>query len=386
MGDSNDIAGTKAPVGMVGGGQLARMTYQAGIALGLTMRVLAERPDDSAALIGASTMLGSPQSLDALREFARQCDVVTFDHELVPPAHLAALEAEGVVLRPGARAMRFAQDKAYQREVLGALGIPVPFNRRVASVDELAMFGDELGWPCVVKAISGGYDGRGVWIFEEPGQAKELFATGREFLAESFVPIDREIAILVARRPNGETAIYPIVETVQVDGMFRESVAPAALSHDLEARVKDLAQRIADATGVTGILAIELFLSGGRVVLNEVATRPHNSGHYTIEGTVTSQFENHLRAVLDWPLGETRLNAPAVVTVNIVGASESDPRANLPKALHIPGVHVHLYGKGPRPGRKLGHVTVLGDDPGEARERAIRAAQIISGEETGGAK
>lgn len=386
MSDPDESGGTRAPVGMVGGGQLARMTYQAGIALGLTMPVLAERPDDSAALIGAGTVIGSPQSLEALRDFARRCEVVTFDHELVPAQHLAALEAEGAVLRPGARTMRFAQDKAYQREVLGALGIPVPFNRRVASIDELAMFGDELGWPCVVKAITGGYDGRGVWIFEEPGQAKELFATGREFLAESFVPIDREIAVLVARRPNGETVIYPAVETVQIDGMFRESVAPAALSNDLESRVKELAQRIADATGAVGILAIELFLSSGHVLLNEVATRPHNSGHYTIEGAITSQFENHLRAVLDWPLGEARLNAPAVVTVNIVGVSDADPRANLPKALAIPGVHVHLYGKGPRPGRKLGHVTVLGDDAGEARDRAQRAVQIITGEHTGGPK
>ncbi|MCK9518311.1 MAG: 5-(carboxyamino)imidazole ribonucleotide synthase [Dehalococcoidia bacterium] len=374
----------RAPVGMVGGGQLARMTYQAGIALGLTLPVLAEHPDDSAALSGAATSIGSPGSLEALRAFARECQVLTFDHELVPPAHLAALEAEGVVLRPGARAMRFAQDKAHQREVLGALGIPVPFNRRVASVDELAMFGDELGWPCVVKAITGGYDGRGVWIFDDPRQASELFASGREFLAEAFVPIDREIAVLVARRPGGETVLYPAVETVQVDGMFRESVAPAPMANDLRVQVGELAQRIAEATDATGILAIEFFLAEGRVVLNEVATRPHNSGHYTIEGAVTSQFENHLRAVLDWPLGETWLYAPAVVTVNVVGVSETDPRANLRKALAVPGVHVHLYGKGPRPGRKLGHVTALGDDPGEARERAVRAARLITGEETGG--
>jgi 5-(carboxyamino)imidazole ribonucleotide synthase len=374
----------RAPVGMVGGGQLARMTYQAGIALGLAMPVLAEHPGDSAALSGAATMIGSPSSLDDLREFARRCDVVTFDHELVPAAHLAALEAEGVALRPSARAMRFAQDKAHQRELLGALAIPVPFNRRVGSVDELAMFGDELGWPCVVKAITGGYDGRGVWIFDDPRQATELFASGREFLAESFVPIDREIAVLVARRPGGETVVYPAVETVQVDGMFRESVAPAAMASDLRAEVRDLAERIAEATDVTGILAIELFLAHGRLLLNEVATRPHNSGHYTIEGAVTSQFENHLRAVLDWPLGETSLNAPAVVTVNVVGVSEADPRANLRRALAVPGVHVHLYGKGPRPGRKLGHVTALGDDADEARERAWRAARLITGEETGG--
>lgn len=364
---------------MVGGGQLARMTYQAAIPLGITLRVLAERPDDSAALIGAGTVIGSHESLGDLRAFAAGCDVLTFDHELVPPAHLAALEAEGHVLRPGASALRFAQDKAYQREVLGSLGLPVPVNRRVVSLHELAMFGDELGWPVVVKAIAGGYDGRGVWVFGEPGEAADLFATGREFLAEAFVPIDRELAVLVARRPGGELAVYPAVETVQVDGMCREVLAPAPLANDLRERIDALARRIAEATGVIGVFAIELFLTGGQLVLNEVAARPHNSGHYSIEGTVTSQFENHLRAVLDWPLGDTSLTAPAVVTVNVVGASDQDPRELLPRALEVPGVHVHLYGKGPRAGRKLGHVTALGDDPRTVRERALQAAALLTG-------
>ncbi|MGE5597018.1 MAG: 5-(carboxyamino)imidazole ribonucleotide synthase [Hyphomicrobiales bacterium] len=368
-----------AVAGMVGGGQLARMTYQAAIPLGITLRVLAERPDDSAALIGAGTVIGSHESLGDLRAFAAGCDVLTFDHELVPPAHLAALEAEGHVLRPGASALRFAQDKAYQREVLGSLGLPVPVNRRVVSLHELAMFGDELGWPVVVKAIAGGYDGRGVWVFGEPGEAADLFATGREFLAEAFVPIDRELAVLVARRPGGELAVYPAVETVQVDGMCREVLAPAPLANDLRERIDALARRIAEATGVIGVFAIELFLTGGQLVLNEVAARPHNSGHYSIEGTVTSQFENHLRAVLDWPLGDTSLTAPAVVTVNVVGASDQDPRELLPRALEVPGVHVHLYGKGPRAGRKLGHVTALGDDPRTVRERALQAAALLTG-------
>lgn len=369
-----------AVVGMVGGGQLARMTYQASIALGVRMAILAERADDSAALIAANPVIGSPGSLDDLRRFAASCSVVTFDHELVPAAHLAQLEAEGVVLRPGAAALRFAQDKAHQRALLGALGIPVPFNRRVATIDELAMFGDELGWPVVVKAITGGYDGRGVWVFDEPSAAADLFAPGRELLAESFVPIDREVAVVVARRPGGEMRVYAPVETVQVDGMCREVIAPAMLSGDDAARIDALARRIAEATGVTGILAIELFLSGGQVILNEVATRPHNSGHVSIEGNVTSQFENHLRGVLDWPLGDTAPVAPAAVMVNVVGIGDADPRTNLPRALAVPGAHVHLYGKGPRPGRKLGHVTALGDDAGETRERALRAAALLVAE------
>lgn len=369
-----------ADIGIVGGGQLARMTYQAGIALGLRIAVLAEHADDSAALIAPGTIVGSPESLDDLRRFAASCEILTFDHELVPAEHLARLEAEGVVFRPGAAALRFAQDKAHQREVLGALGIPVPVNRRVASVDELVMFGDELGWPVVVKAIRGGYDGRGVWVFDEPAAAAALFAPGRELLAEAFVPIDREVAVIVVRSPGGEMRVYPPVETVQVDGMCREVIAPAGLSTADTARIDALARRIAETTGATGLLAIELFLSGGQVVLNEVALRPHNSGHVSIEGNVTSQFENHLRAVMDWPLGDTAPTAPAAVMVNVVGVGSADPRVNLRRALAVPGAHVHLYGKGPRQGRKLGHVTALGDDAGETRERARRAAALLVAE------
>lgn len=375
MNDTN-----RAPVGMVGAGQLARMTYQAGIPLGVTLAVMAAKPDDGAALVSAHTTVGDIDALEDLRAFAETCEVVTFDHELVPSAHLQTLESEGHILRPSAKALRFAQDKAHQRSLLGALGIPVPFNRLVANVDELALFGDELGWPVVLKTVTGGYDGRGVWVFDRPQDAADLFAHGHEMLAESFVPIDREVAVLVARRPGGEMAVYPVVETVQVDGMCREIIAPVTLAPEDARMIDDLARRIAEATGVVGILAIELFMAQGHILLNEVAMRPHNSGHYSIEGSVTSQFENHLRAVLDWPLGDTSLTAPAVVTVNVVGEGNGDPQANLPHALAIPGVHVHLYGKEARHGRKLGHVTALGDDVNEVRERALRAAQVLTSE------
>ncbi|MCC7366030.1 MAG: 5-(carboxyamino)imidazole ribonucleotide synthase [Dehalococcoidia bacterium] len=367
---------------MVGGGQLARMSSQAAIGLGLSLRVLSDRPEDSAALVAARTTTGPVDDLAALRAFAAECDVVTFDHELVPPAHLVALEAEGHVLRPGPRTQRFAQDKAHQRAVLGALGIPVPLNRLVGSVDELAMFGDELGWPVVLKAVTGGYDGRGVWVFDDPRNAAHLFASGREFLVETFLPLDRELAVLVARRPDGESVVYPVVESVQVDGMCREVIYPAPISSEVAEHARGLALNVAAAVDAVGVIACELFLVGEHVLLNEIAVRPHNSGHFTIEGCVTSQFENHIRAVLDWPLGVTTPTAPAAVMVNVVGGSTgADPVANLSAALAVPGAHIHLYGKEARPGRKLGHVTALGDDVTETRARARRAAEILTGEQ-----
>ncbi|MCC6387608.1 MAG: 5-(carboxyamino)imidazole ribonucleotide synthase [Dehalococcoidia bacterium] len=372
---------------MVGGGQLARMTYQAAIPLGVTLRVLSERADDGAALVSADVEIGSHTDLEALRRFAAGCDVVTFDHELAPPELLEKLAGEGHVLRPSPAAMRFAQDKLWQREQFGALGLPVPAHAVVATAEDVAAFAtDHGGWPVVIKAARGGYDGRGVWVARSPEDAARVVAEGSagglRLFAEAMVELEREVAVLIARRPGGESVVYPVVETVQADGMCRELVSPAPIDPSVAAHARNIAERIADGIGVTGIMAVELFVAkGGDVLVNEIATRPHNSGHHTIEGCVTSQFENHVRAVLDWPLGSTAPAAPAVVTVNVVGgASGGDPRANLPRALAVPGVHVHLYGKGPRPGRKLGHVTALGEDVSEVRERADRAAAILVGE------
>ncbi|MFN8506777.1 MAG: 5-(carboxyamino)imidazole ribonucleotide synthase [Dehalococcoidia bacterium] len=372
---------------MVGGGQLARMTYQAAIPLGVTLRVLSERADDGAALVSADAEIGSHTDLEALRRFAAGCDIVTFDHELAPPELLEQLAREGQVLRPSPAAMRFAQDKLWQREQFGALGLPVPAHAVVATAEDAAAFAAAHGgWPVVIKAARGGYDGRGVWVARTAEDAARVVAEGAagglRLFAEAMVELEREVAVLIARRPGGESVVYPVVETVQADGMCRELVSPAPIDPSVAAHARNIAERIADAIGVTGIMAVELFVArGGEVLVNEIATRPHNSGHHTIEGCVTSQFENHVRAVLDWPLGSTAPVAPAVVTVNVVGgAAGGDPRANLPRALAVPGVHVHLYGKGPRPGRKLGHVTALGEDANEVRERADRAAAILVGE------
>ena len=277
--------------------------------------------------------------------------------------------------------MGLAQNKLRQREELGALGLPVPAFRLLRGPADLLSFADQQGWPVVVKAIRGGYDGRGVWVVNTPAEGVDLLdrlGAQQELLVETWVPIERELAILVVRRPAGQTVVYPLVETVQVAGICREVLAPAPVAPELAAQAKELALRVASASGVVGVLAVELFETAGRLVINELAARPHNSGHYSIEGCISSQFENHLRAVLDWPLGETRLRAPAVATVNLLGGpTPVDLGRQLPRALAVPGAHVHLYGKGHRPGRKLGHVTVLGADRGQALSLARRAAELL---------
>ena len=376
-----------ALIGIVGAGQLARMTLQAAIPLDVSIRLLAASADDGAAAIWRDVMVGAPDDVTALTELAESTSVVTFDHELVPVDTLAALEAAGHAIRPSSVTMALAQNKRLQRERHRALGLNVPAFEITTDASRVLAFGDAHGWPVVAKSAQGGYDGRGVWVLRDRDEALEFIASvgsnsGATFVIEAFVPIERELAILVARRPNGDQAIYPLVETVQVDGICHEIIAPARVSADLAASAHEIAHVVADDAAVTGIMAIELFESGGKLIVNEIATRPHNSGHYSIEGSVTSQFEQHLRAILDWPLGETTLQAPHVVTVNILGPRDgSDPVSRRELALTVPGVHLHFYGKGARPGRKLGHVTALGDDLDETRDRAWRAATLLTGEE-----
>lgn len=363
-------------VGMVGGGQLARMTHQAAIALGQSLRVLAAAPDDGAALIAADVHIGHHTDLDALRTFAKGCEVVTFDHEHVPQSHLLALAAEGVNVAPDAAALRYAQDKRAMRERLGELGIPVPRWAPAADREAVATLAAEVGWPVIVKAVRGGYDGRGVWVV---GAVDELPAT--ELIVEEKVPLRRELSALVARSPFGQVAAFPVVETVQRDGICVEVLAPAPdLDLELAVSAQELAIRLATELGVVGLLAVELFDTGTGLVVNELAMRPHNSGHWTIEGARTSQFEQHLRAVLDYPLGDTEPTAPAVVMANLLGGEPGG--MSLDERLHHlfaadPGIKVHLYGKQPRPGRKIGHVTALGDDMARTRERARRAARWL---------
>ncbi|HEU0102077.1 MAG TPA: 5-(carboxyamino)imidazole ribonucleotide synthase [Mycobacteriales bacterium] len=369
-------------VGMVGGGQLSRMTHQAGIALGLSLRVLADATHDSAALVAAGVELGSHTSLPDLRAFAAGCEVVTFDHEHVPNDLVQALEADGSTVLPGSKALRHAQDKIVMRERLAALGVPVPAFTPVATERDVEGFARHVGWPLVLKAATGGYDGKGVWVVHDLAQAQEVLRSGVRLLAEEHVVLRRELAALVARSPEGQGAAWPVVETVQSDGICVEVVAPApGLSEDDAVQAQELALRLADELDVVGVMAVELFDTGSGLLVNELAMRPHNSGHWTIEGARTSQFEQHLRAVLDWPMGATGLTAPWVVMANVLGGQDPDP--DLDRRLHMlfgrdPGLKVHLYGKEIRPGRKIGHVTALGDDLAETRRRAQEGAASLA--------
>jgi len=373
-----------ATVGIVGSGQLARMTYQAGISLGVPVRVLADRPDEAAAAVAADLSFGRADRAEDLAVFARTCDVLTFDHELVDLEALEGLERSGVAVRPGAATLVCAVDKAVARRRFSASGLPVPAFAEVDDPADVEAFAERTGWPVVLKAARGGYDGRGVWVVAGRTEARTVVEDARRvglrLLVEAHVPISRELAVMVARRPAGEAVVYPVVETVQADGMCREVRRHRDLSDEVADAAGALGLQVAKELDATGVLAVELFDTPGGLVVNEIAARPHNSGHWTIEGAVTSQFENHLRAVLDLPLGLTDPLAPAVVMVNVIGpAAGVDPSAGLARALAVPGAHIHLYAKTARPGRKLGHVTVLGDDPEEAAERAWAAATALVG-------
>jgi 5-(carboxyamino)imidazole ribonucleotide synthase len=369
-------------VGMVGAGQLARMTAEAAIGLGVGFRVLAGSVTDSAAQVAAGTVIGDYRSLDDLRAFAAVGDVLTFDHEHVPAGHLASLERTGARVRPPAAALRFTQDKLAMRQRLTGLGIGCPRYAPVAGLAEVEEF-TAGAWPVVLKAVSGGYDGRGVWVCESPAEAAQVLAHGIDLIAEEHVAFDRELAVLAARSPHGQGAVYPVVQTVQRDGICREVLAPApGLAPARAAQAQALALRIAAELGVTGLLAVELFEISRGLLVNELAMRPHNCGHWTIEGARTSQFEQHLRAVLDLPLGSPVLAAPAAVMANVLGGDDADV---YDRYIHVmaadPAVKVHMYGKEVRPGRKIGHVTVIGSrdhaEHAELADRARRAASYL---------
>jgi 5-(carboxyamino)imidazole ribonucleotide synthase len=385
-------AGPRVPVvGMVGAGQLARMTGQAAIGLGLGFRVLAGSAADSAAQVTAGTWLGDYRALADLREFAAGCDVLTFDHEHVPAGHLAALARAGVQIRPGAGALRLTQDKLAMRERLAGLGVDCPRFAAVRGIAEVEAFAAGA-WPVVIKAVSGGYDGKGVWVCEDAAQAVEVLAAlrgpdaepaGPPALAEEYVAFERELAVLAARSPHGQGAVYPVVQTIQRDGICREVVAPApGLTPGRAAQAQALALGLAAGLGVTGLLAVEMFETERGLLVNELAMRPHNCGHWTIEGARTSQFEQHLRAVLGLPLGAPSLAAPVTVMANVLGGDDPDVYGRYTHVLAAdPAVHVHMYGKPVRPGRKIGHVTVTGDashrDAEELADRARRAASYL---------
>lgn len=377
---------------MIGGGQLARMTAQAAIALGQTLRVLAASRDESAAQVTPDVVLGEHTDLAALREAATGTHAVTFDHEHVPQEHLAALLADGANLQPPPHALLHAQDKLSMRRKLQGIGAPVPPFRGVDTVEDIEAFWAEQDGAVVVKATRGGYDGKGVWLPDTLDEARRLvaerLAAGTPLLAERRMDMTRELSAMVAVSPGGQGAAWPVVESVQRDGVCAVAIAPApGIPDDLAAEAQSLALRIARELGVTGAMAVELFETVGpdgrpRISVNELAMRPHNTGHWTMDGCVTSQFEQHLRAVLDYPLGATTPTFPVTVMANVLGAPVT-PTMGVDERVHLlfgrfPEARVHLYGKGERPGRKLGHVNIGGADVAEVRRRAELAAHWLS--------
>ena len=359
------------------------MAGEAASALGLSMAVLAAHPDDAACEVAAEVMLGSPFIADDLRAFAARCDVLTFDHEQVDLGIVAEVAAQGAVVRPGADTLELAVDKARMRTALDDAGVPVPAYRIIdegpAALDEVTAFAADRGWPVMLKAARGGYDGKGVWPVGDRTEASAALAQAAgQVVVEELLPLDAELAVMVVRSPVGTSAAWPAVETAQVGGVCREVLVPGRLHADVVEAASALGQKVAEIAGGVGVMAVELFWSGGRLLVNEVATRPHNSGHWTMEGAVTSQFENHVRAVLDLPLGSTAPQHSQVASVNIFGgAAGTDPSLSLARGLAVEGAHVHLYGKPARPGRKLGHVTVCGDEPEVVRTRAWSAAVAL---------
>jgi 5-(carboxyamino)imidazole ribonucleotide synthase len=386
-------------VTMIGGGQLARMTHQAAIALGQRLRVLAASPDEPAAQVTPDVVIGAHTDLDDLRAAARGSHALTFDHEHVPIEHLEVLVREGVTVLPPPGALIFAQDKLAMRRRLAQFGAPIPAYAELPVEnphDALVEFGEQHGWQVVLKTIRGGYDGRGVWLVDNREQALEALVeapAGSALMVEQKIALRRELSAMVGRSPFGQGAVWPVVETVQRRGQCAVVVAPAPnLDEDTAIAAQRLALSLAGELGVVGVMAVELFeTTDGSLLVNELAMRPHNSGHWSMDGSVTSQFEQHLRAVLDYPLGDTGTRAPVTVMANILGA-ERAPEMSMDERLHhlfarIPQAKVHLYGKGERPDRKIGHVNVLGSASGDVndpsyveqvREIAERAAHWMS--------
>jgi 5-(carboxyamino)imidazole ribonucleotide synthase len=369
------------------------------VGLSITLSVLAESADASAALVIPSSPVGAHADVEAVLAFARECDVVTFDHEHVPAEVLVALEKEGVILHPSRAALVFAQDKLAMRRRLTDIGIACPAWAQVRDAASLQAFGDEVGWPVVVKTPRGGYDGKGVRVVSSPHEVADWLADADRdqaqgsgllvdgLLAEQKVDFLREIAVLIARSPSGQAAAWSVVETVQAGSICAQVLAPApGLDPVLAAVATEAGLRIAGELGVTGVMAVEMFevrdpqTGDPAYLVNELAMRPHNSGHWSIDGAVTSQFEQHLRAVLDLPLGDTTARAPWTVMSNVLGG---DYPQLYPSYRHLlardPGLKIHLYGKSVRPGRKIGHVTVSGTDLDDLMARAIHASDFLQG-------
>ena len=360
-------------VGIIGAGQLARMSVAPAAALGINLLLFAEDKSDSAAQI-APHIVGDYRDLSQLLEFAKQCDLVTFEHELVPLSVIKGLEAAGVKVFPTAASFQYSQDKAAMREKLSAY--PSPKWRVIE--DE----GQALEFPFIAKRISGGYDGRGVWKIKNLDDLEELLAEHPQLLIEELIEFDSEIAVMVARSAHGQATSWVPTQTVQKDGICTLTISPApVISDEVMAKAQHLALSIANEVSLVGVMAVEMFIKGEEIYINELAMRPHNSGHWTIEGSRTSQFEQHLRAILDLPLGDPSMTAPFAVMGNILGGEKTDMyRPYLHLMARNPQLKFHQYKKEVRKGRKIGHVTVIGENLLELTEIAEHARDYMSGE------
>lgn len=352
------------------------------IALGLEIKVFAEQEGMSASL--ATVTVGDYTEAEELGWFADGVDVITFDHEHVPIQALDQLERVGVSVQPPSKALIFAQNKLLMRKRLSEAGLPMPNWLEVRSPEQLSEFIAQNGGKVIVKTPVGGYDGKGVRVVSSSEQVADWFeklsSLGGSLLAEQLVDFVSEVAVLSARRPSGEWRSWPAVETVQKNGVCAQVIAPAPNTDQQNAL--EIAQKISEELEVTGVMAVEMFQTvDGELLINELAMRPHNSGHFTIDSCVTSQFEQHLRAVLDLPLGLTDMNSEHAVMVNLLGVeSGTDFLENYQATMHrFPEAKIHTYGKSPRVGRKMGHITVTGDDLETVKSRALLAAAVITG-------
>ena len=377
---------TNYRVGVIGGGQLARMMIEPAGKLDIEIKVLAENENSSAAL--AATMVGDITDFETVQSFANTVDVVTFDHEHVPLAILQRLEQQGVSVQPPSKALAHAQNKLVMRKALEQIGAPNPIWKEVSNSKQLDDFIQEHGPEVIVKTPIGGYDGKGVRVVSSSEQVSDwlsepmISSLGGSLLVEQKVQFKRELAQLSARNPSGEFASWTVVETRQKNGVCSEVLSPAPnLSSEMSTEAVKIAKLISESLGVTGNLAVEMFETmDGQLLVNELAMRPHNSGHFTIEGSITSQFEQHLRAVSDLPLGKTDSLKPVAVMANLLGVSDTkDFMDNYELVLgEFPHINIHSYGKTPRVGRKLGHVTVCGEDLASCLNQAEAARALLN--------
>jgi 5-(carboxyamino)imidazole ribonucleotide synthase len=379
---SPPVPDARFDVGIAGAGQLARMTALAAWPLGIRVGVLGAA-DEPAGLVAAGVVEGDWHDAAAVAALGRVSGVVTLENEFVDARALAAVEAAGTPVRPRPAALAVVQDKALQKDRLRGAGLPVPRFVVADAAHDLPAAGRDLGWPLMLKSRTLGYDGYGNATCATPGEAAEAYGRldrGEGVLVEEWVPFASELAAMVARSTAGEQAVYPVVETVQRDHVCHEVVVPARVDDAARARAREVAAAAAVAADGLGVTGVEMFLlADGAVVVNELAPRPHNSGHYTIEACETSQFETHLRGVLGLPLGPVTLRAPAAAMVNLLGSAAGPSRPDLPAALAVPGAHVHLYDKAEvRVRRKMGHVTALGDTPARALEVARAGARAVA--------